>query len=136
MTMPVELACALETMISPVSTAASDAERVVSTNTIQPCAQLPVVAQVAPSVLLQTVIRVPRRMASLLAKAMALTKSLLLVVTRLEAMLDWKLGTPIASKTPMTAIPTMSSIKVTPRDRDSDAIDLRVRECFTLRFSA
>ncbi len=135
MTMPVELACALETTISPVSTAASVVERVVSTKTIHPCAQLPVVTQDAPSALLQTVIRVPRRIASLLAKAMALTKSLLLVVTRLEAMLDWKLGTPMASKTPMTAIPTMSSIKVTPRDVDVDVIGLRVRECFTPGFS-
>lgn len=136
MTMPAELACALDTTISPASTAASAAERVVSTKTIHPCAQLPVVTHAAPSALLQTVIRVPRRMASLLAKAKALTKSLLLVVTRLEAMLDWKLGTPIANKTPMIAITTMSSIKVKPLEVDLNAVALRVRECFTLRFSA
>jgi hypothetical protein len=110
-------ACDLDTTTSPsaISKAALGGARVMSTNTIQPWAQLPVVTHAVPFALLQTVMRLPRRMASLRASASALTKSLLVVVMRLAAINDWKLGTPTASRTPRTAMPTMSSIKVSPR---------------------
>src|SRR5690606_23392643 len=53
--------------LSPTSTVATALPRVVSENTIQPCCHPPAVVHPVPLALLQTVTRLPRRIASLRA---------------------------------------------------------------------
>ncbi|MCY1543775.1 hypothetical protein D9M68_796060 [compost metagenome] len=66
------------------------------------------------SLLLHTVILVPRRMDSLRAMARVPTKSLAREVSLLVAMVDRKLGAARKAKTAARAKVTMSSIKVKP----------------------
>jgi hypothetical protein len=106
-------------MTSPVSTSAAVALAglVVSTKLIHPWAQVPVVAQVAPSLLLHNVTRTPRRMASERACAKLPTRSLVVLVRRLDAMVERKLGMPTANKMAPMDMATKSSTKVKPRWR-------------------
>lgn len=93
-------------------------DRVESTKTTQPCSQSPVEAHEVPVLLLHSVTREPRRMASDRAMFKALTSSLVLLVSWLAAMVPRKLGTARLVRMASTDRLTKSSIKVNPRAVD------------------
>ena len=102
-------------MASPESTAGVDALRVVSTNVIQPCSQPPVLAQVAPSALMQTVTLLPTLIASDRARASEDNKSFFADVSLEDAIKVWKLGTAMAIRIAKIAIVIINSMSVKPR---------------------
>jgi hypothetical protein len=103
--------------VSPVSTLAVVPVRVLSKKLIQPCSQFPVVAQAVPLALIHTVTRLPRRMASDRACESVPTRSLVVLLRRLDAMVERKLGMPTANKMAPMDMATKSSTKVKPRWR-------------------
>lgn len=114
-----DTACCTCSTVSPLSRLAVLVPvRVVSTKAIQPCSQSPVLAHAVPVLLLHTVTRVPRRMASDRARFKALTSSLVLLVSWLEAISPWKLGTAMARRMAITDKVTNNSTKVNPRAPD------------------
>jgi hypothetical protein len=89
--------------------------RLLSTITIQPLDQEPVVAQLVPLLDLQIVVMALRLMASLRARLMSAMKSLVTVVSRLRWTRLPKPDTASVPRMPATASVVISSSKLNPR---------------------
>ena len=113
-TMPALSAGEIAVITSPVSTEAFDPLRVASIKVIQPCSHPPVVAHVAPSALMQTVTRLPSLVASDRERANEESRSFFADVSRVDAIIPWKLGIATAIKMASIAIVTINSMSVKP----------------------
>src|SRR3569832_611033 len=105
--------CTRSTSVATLLTAPSPSA---STKTIQPCSQFPPETQPAPSLLLHSVMRLPRRIASLRATFKAVTKSLVWVIMRLFFTKSLKLGTAKVTRMVAMEIVTRSSTSMKPRE--------------------